>query len=157
MGSPWMRTRQPMIFPYNRLRFLIYPFIVGSLVCGCVSYRVIKATEGSPISHSYEEFRVGTTTLEKALQTLGAPERVAELEGMHVLIYRRAILSHKGLSLGIPLTDIWNPSIDFSVTGELVRYDLLFLFFTPDGILSDIVSEKGSRYPYGKTMLSDVR
>jgi hypothetical protein len=154
MGSLWMRTRQPTNFPFNISPFLIYPFIVCSLVTGCVSYRVIKAVEGSPISNIYEEFLVGTTTLEKALQTLGAPDRVAELEGKNVLIYQKALLSNKGLSFGIPLADIWNPSFEFSVYGELVRYDLLFLCLTPDGILSEMVSEKGSRYPYFKTIFS---
>ena len=146
-----------MASPFKVFSFVIYPFIVGSLITGCVSYRVIKAVEGRSIPNIFEEFQIGTTTLQEALEALGAPDQVAELEGKDVLIYRRSLLSNSGLSFGIPLTDIWGPIFDFSAYGELVRYDLLFLSFTPDGMLSDIASEKGSRYPYLKTIFSDKK
>jgi hypothetical protein len=152
----WMHTRQPMNFR-KLFFFVMYSFIVGSLMTGCVSYRVIKAVEGRSLPDTPSEFRVGTTTLQEALQTFGAPDQVAELEGKDVLIYRRSLLSNSGLSFGIPLSDIWGPSFDFSAYGELVRYDVVVLSFTPDGILSEIASEKGSRYPYLKTMRSDMQ
>ena len=146
-----------MVSPFKIFPFVMYPFIVGSLITGCVSYRVIKAVEGRSVSNNFTKFRVGTTTLQEALQTLGAPDQVAELEGKDVLIYQQSILANRGLSFGIPLTDIWGPGFDFSAYGELVRYDLLLLSFTPDGILREIASEKGSHYPYLKTMLSDKK
>ena len=105
-------------------------------------------------SHIFEEFQVGKTTLQEALETLGAPDQLAELEGKDVLIYKRSLSTESRLSFGIPLADIWRRSFDFSAHGRLVRYDLLLLFFTPDGILREIVSEKGSHYPYLKTILS---
>ena len=135
----------------------MYPFIVGSLITGCVSYRVIKAVEGRSVPNIFAEFRIGMTTLQEALQTLGAPDQVAELEGKDILIYQQSLLSNSGLSFGIPFTDIWGPSFNFSAYGELVRYDLVFLSFTPEGILSEIASEKGLCYPYLKTMLSDKK
>jgi hypothetical protein len=46
---------------------------------------------------------------------------------------------------------------DFSASGTLVRYDLLLLFFTRDGILTKVVIEKGSQHPYLKTILSDKK
>lgn len=146
-----------MVFPFKIFLFLMYPFIVGSLITGCVSYRVIKAVEGRSVPNIFAEFRIGMTTLQEALQTLGAPDQVAELEGKDILIYQQSLLSNSGLSFGIPFTDIWGPSFNFSAYGELVRYDLVFLSFTPDGILSEIASEKGLRYPYLKTMLSDKK
>jgi len=146
-----------MVSPFKIFPFVMYPFIVGSLITGCVSYRVIKAVEGRSVPNIFVEFRVGRTTLQEALQTLGAPDQVAELEGKDVLIYQQSLLSNSGLSFGIPLTDIWGPGFDFSAYGELVRYDLVLLSFTPDGILREIVSEKGSRYPYLKTMLSEMQ
>ena len=157
MVSLWMHTRQPMVSPFKIFLFVMCPFIVGSLITGCVSYRVIKAVEGRSVSNIFEEFRIGTTTLQEALEELGAPDQVAELEGKDVLIYRRSLLSNSGLSFGIPLSDIWGPSFDFSAYGELVRYDVVVLSFTPDGILSEIASEKGSHYPYLKTMLSEMQ
>jgi len=152
-----MHTRQPMVSPFKIFPFVMYPFIVGSLITGCVSYRVIKAVEGRSVPNIFAEFQVGRTTLQEALQTLGAPDQVAELEGKDVLIYQQSLLSNSGLSFGIPLTDIWGPGFDFSAYGELVRYDLVLLSFTPDGILREIASEKGSRYPYLKTMLSEMQ
>jgi hypothetical protein len=146
-----------MVSPFKVLALFIYPFIVCSLMTGCLSYRVIKAVEGRSVSTIFEEFQIGTTTLQEALEALGAPDQVAELEGKDVLIYRRSLLSNSGLSFGIPLSDIWGPSFDFSAYGELVRYDLVLLSFTPEGILSEIASEKGSRYPYLKTILSDKK
>jgi hypothetical protein len=146
-----------MVSPFKVFSLFIYPFIVCSLMTGCLSYRVIKAVEGRSVSTIFEEFQIGTTTLQEALEALGAPDQVAELEGKDVLIYRRSLLFNSGLSFGIPLSDIWGPSFDFSAYGELVRYDLVLLSFTPEGILSEIASEKGSRYPYLKTILSDKK
>jgi len=146
-----------MVFPFKIFPFVMYPFIVGSLITGCVSYRVIKAVEGRSVPNIFAEFQVGRTTLQEALQTLGAPDQVAELEGKDVLIYQQSLLSNSGLSFGIPLTDIWGPGFDFSAYGELVRYDLVLLSFTPDGILREIASEKGSRYPYLKTIFSEMQ
>jgi len=146
-----------MVSPFKIFPFVMYPFIVGSLITGCVSYRVIKAVEGRSVPDIFAEFLVGTTTLQEALEALGAPDQVAELEGKDVLIYQQSLLFNSGLSFGIPLTDIWGSGFDFSAYGELVRYDLVLLSFTPDGILSEIASEKGSRYPYLKTILSDKK
>ena len=133
----------------------MYLFIAGNLVTGCVSYRFIRATEGRSIPPISEECQEGKTTLQEALETLGAPDQVAELEGKDVLIYRRSLLAQSGLSFGIPLTDILRNS--YGISGTLVRYDLLLLFFTPDGILTKIVIEKGSQHPYLKTILSDKK
>ncbi len=135
----------------------MYLFIAGNLVTGCVSYRFIRATEGRSIPPIPEECQEGKTTLQEALETLGAPDQVAELEGKDVLIYRRSLLTQSGLSFGLPLTDILISSFDISAHGTLVRYDLLLLFFTPDGILTKIVIEKGSQHPYLKTILSDKK
>jgi len=146
-----------MVFPFRISPFLIYLFIVGNLLTGCVSYRFIKATEGRSVSDALEEFQAGKTTLQEALETLGAPDQVAELEGKDALIYQRSLLSNSGLSFGIPLTDIWGSGFSFSAHGSLVRHDLLLLLFTPDGTLSEIFSEKGSRYPYLKAILSDKK
>ena len=130
---------------------------MGNLLTGCISYRLIKATEGRSVCPIFEECQVGKTTLQEALEILGAPDQVAELEGKDVLIYWRSLFAQSGLSLGIPLADIWINSFRFSASGRLARYDLLLLFFTPDGILREIVSEKGSHQPYLKTILSDER
>ena len=155
MVLPWMHTTQPMVSPFKIFPFLICLFIVAIQLTGCVSYRFMKAMEGRVVPPIPEECQVGKTTLKEALETFGAPDQVVELEGKDVLIYRRSFLAESGLSFGIPIADI--VSFDFSASGSLARYDLLLLFFTPDGILREIVSEKGSEYPYLKTILSDKK
>jgi len=156
MVLPSMHTRQPMN-SRKLFSFAMCAIIVGILMTGCVSYRVTKAVEGRSLPDTPSEFRVGTTTLQEALQALGAPDQVAELEGKDVLIYQQSLLTNSGLSFGIPLSEIWGQSFNFSAYGELVRYDVVVLSFTPDGILSEMVSERGSRYPYLKTMLSEMQ
>ena len=156
MVLPLMHTRQPMN-SRKLFFFVMYSIIMGSLMTGCVSYRVIKAVEGRSVPDSASEFSAGTTTLQEALQTLGAPDQVVGLEGKDVLIYQQSLLENSGLSFGIPFSEIFGPSFNFSAYGELVRYDMVVLSFTPDGILSEMVSEKGSHYPYLKTMLSDMQ
>ncbi|MEE8299962.1 MAG: hypothetical protein V3R28_01500 [Desulfatiglandales bacterium] len=151
-----MHTKQPMVSPFRILPPLIYLFIVGNLLTGCISYRFIKATKGRSVPSIFEGCRVGKTTLQETLETLGAPDQVVELEGKDVLIYQRSLLAESRLSFGIPLSDILIKSFDLSGSGSLVRYDLLLLFFTPDGILREIISEKGSQYPYLKTILSET-
>ena len=155
MVLPWMHTTQPMVSPFKIFPFLICLFIVAIQLTGCVSYRFIRAMEGRLVPPIPEECQVGKTTLKEALETFGAPDQVVELEGKDVLIYRRSLLAQSGLSFGIPLTDILKNS--YNISGTLVRYDLLLLFFTPDGILTKIVVEKGSQHPYLKTILSDKK
>jgi hypothetical protein len=113
----------------------------------------MRGTEGREVPSLSEEYLVGETTLEEVLETLGAPDGVAEVEGEDVLVYKRSVVANSGLSFGIPLSDLF--SLDFSGTGTLVRYDVLLLFFTPDGVLSSLVSEEGSGHPYLKTILHD--
>ena len=151
-----MHTRQPMN-SRKLFFFVMYSIIVGSLVAGCVSYRVIKAVEGRSVPNTASEFSVGTTTLQEALQTLGAPDQVEELEGKDLLIYQQSLLTNKGLSFGIPFSEILGPGFNFSAYGELVRYDVVVLSFTPDGILSEIINEKGTGSPYLETMLSEMQ
>jgi hypothetical protein len=141
---------------FKLLPLLMYLFIAGDLVTGCVSYTLIKGTDGRSIPPIYEQCQEGKTTLQEALETLGGPDQVAELGGKDVLIYRRALFAQHGLSFGLPLTDIWMPGFDISAHGRLVRYDSLLLFFTPDGMLAKMVIEEGSQHPFLETILSDT-
>ena len=153
MVLPWMHTTQPMVSPFKISPFSICLFIVAIQLTGCVSYRFMRAVEGRLVPPIPEECHAGKTTLQEALEMFGAPDQLLELEGKDVLICRRSSLAESGLSFGIPMTDML--SFDVSASGSLACYDLLLLFFTPDGILREIVSEKGSEYPYLKTTLSD--
>ena len=146
-----------MVSPFKIASFVTCSLIVVNFISGCVSYRIIKAVEGGSVPQNVAEFHKGRTTIQEVLDAFGAPAQISQLEGRNVLIYQQSLLVNKGLSFGIPLTDIWGPSFDFSAYGELVRYDIVVLSFTPDGVLRDVASEKGSRYPFFKTLLSTIQ
>jgi hypothetical protein len=77
------------------------------------------------------------------------------LEGKDLLLYERLVLQENGLSLSISVADIWGAGLDFAAYGTLVCYDTLALFFTPDGVLQDMVFEKGSNRPYLRTLFTE--
>ena len=144
-----------MASPFKLFNVLISSFIAANLLAGCISYRFVKVIQGREVPLIPEEYRTGKTTLKQALETLGAPDKVAEVEGRDVLIYRRSCLANSGLSFGIPFSDLVN--FDVSGSGTLARYDVLILFFASDGTLTNVVSEKGSDHRYLKTIFDDKK
>ncbi|UCH00203.1 MAG: hypothetical protein JSU78_07240 [Deltaproteobacteria bacterium] len=135
---------------------LVFALLISATVFpGCVSYRILKSEEGLPVSPPGGKIQVEKTTIGEVLFLLGAPDKLAVLEGKDLLIYQRALYRENGLSVGIPLGEILGPSIDIAAHGGLFRYDTLALFFTPDGILRDIVFEKDSSRPFLKTLWTE--
>ncbi len=122
------------------------------LFSACLSYRFIRVVEGDEVVPPGDAFELGKTNLGDVLSVLGAPDKVAELEGKDLLLYERAVLQDSRLSLGIPLLDISGANIDLSGYGTLVLYDRLWLLFTPDRILRQMMFEKGSSHPYLKAL-----
>lgn len=149
-----MPGKHLMDFRSNVFFGLITVLISSTLLVGCISLRFFKAVEGCEVVRPGDEIRVGSTTLEQALSLLGAPDKLAELKGKDLLVYERAVLRQNRISLGIPVGDIWGASPDLSSYGTLVRYDTLALFFTPDGVLQDMVFEQGSSSSYLKTIFA---
>lgn len=134
---------------------LVTVLVLGHLVSGCVSFRCLRRVEGQEIAPPSKMFQLGRTTLEDVLSLLGAPDNLLELKGKDLLIYERTVYRQNTFSLGIPFFDILWPSVDLAAYGTLVRYDRLVLFFTPDGVLQDVVFEKGSNRSYMKALFAD--
>ena len=134
---------------------LVTVLVLGHLVSGCVSFRCLRRVEGQVIVPPSKKLQLGRTTLEDALSLLGAPDNLLELKGKDLLIYERTVYRQNTFSLGIPVFDILWPSVDLAAYGTLVRYDRLVLFFTPDGVLQNVVFEKGSNRPYMKALFAD--
>lgn len=130
-------------------------FILGSCAFGCMSFRVLRTVEGRDIVCPEGTFQAGKTTMTDVLSLLGAPDKLTELEGKNMLVYEKMVNHQNTLSIGVPIYDIRGPSLDLSAYGTLVRYDTLALFFTPDGILQDMVFEKGSSRPYLQTLFTE--
>jgi len=130
--------------------------VLGALLSGCVSFQSIRIVEGREIADPGDTLEVGRTTLGQVLSLLGAPDKLVELQGKDLLVYERMVLDEKRLSLGIPVADIWGARIDFSSYGTLIRYDTLALFFSPNGVLQDMVLEKGSIQPFLKVLFTEM-
>jgi len=150
-----MPRKHHMGFRFKSIRILIPLLIAGIFIAGCISFEMVKGIEGSPVKLPGDTLQVGETTLETALELLGAPDQLAEMEGKDLLVYEQALYRDNRISLGIPLGDITGPNIDLSAYGTLVCFDTLALFFSPDGILRDIVFENGSNRSYMKTLFPE--
>lgn len=127
------------------------------MAAGCVSYRLTKIEIGQPVEKAAaEQLKSGETTLTEALRLLGAPDRIIGLAGRNLLIYRRSLSYENSVSVSVPLTDfVVLDSAEVSAAGGLVRFDILALFFTPEGILEKAVLESGSEAPYLETLFRE--
>ncbi len=155
MGQVLTPKTHPMDFRSRIVLILATLFLSCALVFGCVSMRFFMGVEGGEVVPPGEQLQAGKTTLEQALLLLGAPDKLTELEGKDLLVYERTVVRQNELSFGIPVLDVLGGHLDLSARGGLASYDTLVLFFTPDGILNDMVFEQGSSAPYLKTLLQD--
>jgi hypothetical protein len=139
----------------RRLVMLLSLLLSALFLPGCVSYQFFRAVEGREVVSPCDALEVGKATLGDVLLLLGAPDKVVELEGKDLLLYETVALDEKRLTFGIPVADVLGANIDLSAYGTVARYDTLACFFTPDGILQDMVFEKGSSQPYLRMLFSD--
>lgn len=150
-----MLEKRPMDCRFKALLALMICWMIGILLPGCISYKLVKEVQGSEVRAPNGELKAGETTLGEVLSLYGAPDKLMEMGSRELLIYERAIYTNSQISVGIPLSDIYRMNTGISTYGRLGRYDTLALFFTPDGILKYLVYEKGSDYPYLKTLLEE--
>ena len=141
---------------YQRNSLLVSLIFLASLLpSGCISYQIARYVEGDEVAARLEKLEVGKTNLGEVLSLLGAPDKVVEMQGQNLMVYERTLAYRNRLKVGIPVLQAARSSFDISASGNLVRYDSLALFFTPDGILINKVFEEGSSLPYMKTLFSD--
>ena len=136
-------------------RFVMVAVMGGILAClsGCLSYQYERRIGGVEIVDPGDAYHLGETAIGDVLSCLGAPDEVYSLDNKDILVYERSLFQENSLSLGIPVLDVTTGmSVNISASGALTRYDTLVFFFTPDGILENIVFEKGSSRPYLKTL-----
>ncbi len=120
-------------------------------LCGCPSFRIDRVNDGTDVKPLPQEFSVGKTTLTDVLSIYGAPSDVVDLKGQFAIHYQRAFYRGGQLSLSFPLRDVIKVSPSFEAAGNLQRYDEAVFIFTPDGILSKMVHEKGTDRPLWDT------
>lgn len=128
---------------------MILSLLLILIVSGCVSIRFDRINKGAEVPMPAAELREGKTTLSEALARYGAPTDVVDLDGKFALMYKKSFYQGGQISLGIPLSDLFfQSSIKMEATGNLLRHDLLALFFTPDGILTETMYERGASHPF---------
>jgi hypothetical protein len=149
-----MLKKHPMDCRF-KVPLVILCWIIGALLPGCISYKFVRQVQGFEVMAPGGELKAGETTLGEVLSLYGAPDTLTETGGKELLIYERAIYSNSAISVGIPLSDVFQISSEISAYGRLWRYDTLALFFTPDGILQYLIYERGSDYPYLKTLIGE--
>ena len=121
---------------------------------GCISYQYERTIYGVPIADPGDQYPLIQTTIGDVLSKMGAPDHVVALDGKDLLIYRRSLLQENSLSVGIPVVDLaTGGSVDVSASGGLTRSDVLAFFFNSQGLLVDVVFEKGTDRPYLDTLL----
>jgi hypothetical protein len=129
-----------------RTLFLLFLILILS---GCVSVRFDRINKGAEIPVPAPELREGKSTLAEALARYGAPAEVVDMNGKFALLYRKSFYQGGQLSIGIPLSDLFfQSSLKLEATGNLLRHDLLALFFTPEGILTETKYERGASHPF---------
>jgi len=120
---------------------------------GCISYQYDRYIYGVPIQDPGDQYPLNHATIGDVLANLGAPDYVHSLDNKDMLVYRRSLLQENSLSVGIPVVDVaTGGSVDLSASGALIRSDVLTFFFNSEGILVDVVFEKGTDAPYLETL-----
>ena len=139
-----------------RFKFYFSLLLIAGLIpglCGCISYQYNRYIYGLPIQAPGDQYPLLQTTMADVLANLGAPDYIFSLDIKDLFVYRHALLQENSLSVGIPVVDVaTGGSIDMSASGALTRSDFLTFFFNPDGILVNLVFEKGTDAPYLETL-----
>lgn len=138
-------------------RFNIRSLALGLLLTtlifsGCVSMRFDRINKGADVPEPAAHLKEGTATLAEILSHYGAPTDVVDMKGNFALLYKKSFYQGGQISIGIPLSDLYfRSSLKIEATGNLLRHDLLALFFTPDGILAETMYERGASQPFWKS------
>ncbi len=138
-----------------RISLVLIMFFISSILSGCVSYRYTKTVKGREVLSPGEMFEIGKTTLGGVLSMLGAPDRVMELEGKDLLVYEKEFEKDGRLTLSLSVME--SLKVRFPAYGSELNHDFLCLFLTPDGILENMVFEKGSSIHFIKAVLEAKR
>jgi len=118
-------------------------------VSGCVSLRFDRVSQGAEVPLPTAELQKGKTTLAEVLACYGAPTEIMDMQGKFALLYKKSFYQGGQLSFSIPLSDVlMGANFKMEATGNLLRHDLLALFFTPDGVLTETKYERGVSHPF---------
>lgn len=137
-------------FNFRPLALLLLLLIL--IFSGCVSLRFDRISKGGDVPSPSADLKEGKATLADVLKHYGAPTDIVDMNGKFALIYKKSFYQGGQISIGIPLSDLlFQSSLRMEAAGNLMRHDLLALFFTPEGILSETMYERGASQPFWKS------
>jgi hypothetical protein len=149
MAAASNQIQQPMPCHFKIGQTALCLLLLILVVSGCVSIRFDRINNGAEIPLPAAGLIEGKTSLAEALARYGAPADVVDMDGKFALLYKKSFYQGGQISLGIPLSDLFfQSSLRMEATGNLLRHDLLALFFTPDGILTETKYERGASQPF---------
>jgi hypothetical protein len=149
MAAVLNRIQHPMPCHFKIRLTTLFLLLLILIVSGCVSIRFDRINNGTEISLPAAALKEGKTTLAEALTQYGAPADIVDMDGKFALLYRKSFYQGGQISIGIPLSDLFfQSSLKLEATGNLLRHDLLALFFTPEGILTETKYERGASQPF---------
>jgi hypothetical protein len=126
-------------------------FFIGQVICGCASLQIDKVNDGADIPPPPNEFKVGKTSLQEVLNFYGAPSEIVSMEGHFTLHYKRTMDRAGHISIGVPFGDALKAGPELKTRGTLLRHDIVVFVFTPEGLLEDMIYEKGTSRPLWDT------
>ena len=88
----------------------------------------------------------------EVLAHYGAPTDILDMQGKFALVYKRTFYRGGQISFGIPLSEVIKTSFNLEATANLSRHDMLTLFFTNDGVLNEMIYEKGTNQPFWSSL-----
>jgi hypothetical protein len=134
-------------FKFGKFSMLL--LLLSLIVSGCVSLRFDRINQGAEVPLPAAELKEGKTTLAEVLARYGAPTEIVDMEGKFALLYKKSFYQGGQFSLGLPLSDVLiGANLKMEAVGNLLRHDILALFFTPDGILTETMYERGASHPF---------
>jgi len=133
----------------NFMRYAPCLLLLACILSGCVSLRFDRISQGADVPAQRSELKEGKATLTEVLNHYGAPTDIVDMNGNFALLYKKSFYQGGQLSLGIPLPDLnFQSGFKIEAAGNLLRHDLLALFFTPEGLLTGTMYEKGASQPF---------
>jgi hypothetical protein len=152
MAAASNQTRHLMVCPSSFGRLLFFLLFLTLITSGCVSLRVDMINKGAEVPPPAPELKEGRTTLTEVLAHYGAPTDILDMQGKFALVYKRTFYRGGQISFGIPLSEVIKTSFNLEATANLSRHDMLTLFFTNDGVLNEMIYEKGTNQPFWSSL-----
>jgi hypothetical protein len=137
--------------PSKSIIWIITALLIGQAILGCVSFHIDKINDGADIPPLPEEFKAGKTSLQEVLNGYGAPAEIVDMKGHFALHYQRTMDRAGHISIGIPVIEVFKAGPKLNARGNLLRHDAVVFVFTPEGLLEDMIYEKGTSRPLWDT------